>query len=61
VTMSYITLRGLWCDIIVLNVHASTEDESDGMKDICTRNQSVTIPEVPHKNVVRRRQCKSRE
>jgi alpha-glucuronidase len=24
--MSYITLRGHWCDIIVLNVHAPTED-----------------------------------
>jgi hypothetical protein len=25
--MSYIILRGRWCHIIVLNVHASTEDE----------------------------------
>jgi hypothetical protein len=24
--MSYILLRGRWCDIIVLNVHAPTED-----------------------------------
>jgi len=24
--MSYITLRGRWCDIIVLNVHAPTEE-----------------------------------
>jgi hypothetical protein len=24
--MSYITLRGRWCNIIVLNVHAPTED-----------------------------------
>jgi hypothetical protein len=24
--MSYITLKGHWCDIIVLNVHAPTED-----------------------------------
>jgi hypothetical protein len=26
-------LRGRWCDIIVLNVHAETEDRSDNMKD----------------------------
>jgi len=30
--MSYITLRGHWCDI-VLNVHAPTEDKSDDKKD----------------------------
>jgi hypothetical protein len=27
--MSYIILRGHWCDIIVLNVHAPTEDKMD--------------------------------
>jgi hypothetical protein len=31
--MSYIMLRGHWCDIIVLNVHAQTEDKIDDMKD----------------------------
>jgi len=31
--MSYRTLRGHWCDIIVLNVHASTEDKNDDRKD----------------------------
>jgi hypothetical protein len=31
--MSYITLRGGWCNIIALNVHASTEDKIDDMKD----------------------------
>jgi exonuclease III len=31
--MSYITLKSSWCDIIVLNVHASTEDKDDDMKD----------------------------
>jgi hypothetical protein len=29
----YIILRGRWSDIIVLNVHASTEDKIDYMKD----------------------------
>jgi hypothetical protein len=31
--MSYITLKGRWCDIIVLNVHAPTEDKDDDIKD----------------------------
>jgi hypothetical protein len=31
--MSYIILRGLWCNIIVLNVHAPTEDNIDDIKD----------------------------
>jgi hypothetical protein len=31
--MSYILLRGRWCHIIVLNVHAPTEDKSDDVKD----------------------------
>jgi hypothetical protein len=30
--MSYIILRGLWCHIIVLNVHAKTEDKTDDVK-----------------------------
>jgi hypothetical protein len=31
--MSYITLKGHWCGIIVLNVHASTENKDDIIKD----------------------------
>ena len=31
--MSYIVLRGCWCNIIVLNVHAPSEEESDDSKD----------------------------
>jgi exonuclease III len=31
--MSYITIKGRWCDIIVLNVHAPTEDKDDDIKD----------------------------
>jgi hypothetical protein len=30
--MSYITLRGCWCHIIVLKVHAPTEDKTDYVK-----------------------------
>jgi len=39
--MSYITLRGRWCDTVVVNVHTPTEDESDDTKGSFTRNQSV--------------------
>jgi exonuclease III len=31
--MLYITLKGRWCDIIVLNMHAPTEDKDDDIKD----------------------------
>jgi exonuclease III len=31
--MSYIILRGRWCDIIVLKVHAPTENKTDDTKD----------------------------
>jgi hypothetical protein len=31
--MSYIILRGHCCHIIVLNVHAPTEDKTDDVKD----------------------------
>jgi exonuclease III len=31
--MSYIILRGLWCYILILNVHAPTENKIDDMKD----------------------------
>jgi hypothetical protein len=29
--MSYITLRGRWCHVIVLNVHVPTEDKAEDM------------------------------
>jgi hypothetical protein len=31
--LSYIILRGRWCNIIVLDVHALCENESDDVKD----------------------------
>ena len=31
--VSYIVLRGRWCNIIVLNVHAPSEDKRDDSKD----------------------------
>jgi hypothetical protein len=35
--MSFIELRGRWSGIIVLNVHAPTEDEIDDMRTVYTR------------------------
>jgi hypothetical protein len=31
--MLYIILRGCWCHIIVLNIHAPTGDKTDGVKE----------------------------
>jgi hypothetical protein len=31
--MSYVVLRGHWCNIIVLNVHATSKEKSDDSKD----------------------------
>jgi endonuclease/exonuclease/phosphatase (EEP) superfamily protein YafD len=31
--MLYIVLKGCWCNIIVLNVHAMTDEKSDDSKD----------------------------
>jgi hypothetical protein len=31
--VSYIVVRGRWCDVIVLNVHARTQEKSDYSKD----------------------------
>ena len=36
--MSYIVLRGRWCNIIVLNMRASREQKSDDSKDSFMRN-----------------------
>jgi exonuclease III len=30
--MSYIVLRGRWCNIIILNAHAPTEEKNDELK-----------------------------
>jgi len=31
--VSYIVLRGRWCNIVVLNVHPPSEEKSDNSKD----------------------------
>jgi hypothetical protein len=39
--MSHIILKGRWCDIIDLNVHAPTEDKTYDMKDSSTGNSNM--------------------
>ena len=39
-SVSYIVLRGRWCNAIVLNVHATSEEKSDESKDSFMRNLS---------------------
>jgi hypothetical protein len=43
--ISYIILRGYWCHIIVLNVHAATEDKTDDVRNwnVCLMNSLNTI------------------
>ena len=36
--ISYIGLRGHWCNTIVLNAHAPSEEKSDDSKDSFVRN-----------------------
>jgi hypothetical protein len=39
--MSYIELRGRWCNVIVLNVHAPTDEKSYDSNDRFVRNEST--------------------
>jgi exonuclease III len=32
-SVSYVVLRGHWCNIVILNMHAQTEDKSDDSKE----------------------------
>jgi hypothetical protein len=41
--MSYITLRGRWCDIIVLNVHTPCEDKGMMKRTASLRNYGVFL------------------
>jgi hypothetical protein len=45
--MSYITLKGRWCDIIVLNVHAPTEDKDDDIKDSFYEELGRVFDQIP--------------
>jgi hypothetical protein len=60
--MSYMILRGRWCNIIVLNVHARTEDKIDDIKDRFYKELEQVFDKFPKyhiKNLVRRFQCQS--
>jgi hypothetical protein len=62
--MSYIILRGRWCHIIVLNVHAPTEGKADDVKDIFNEELEHVFDKVPkyHMKISARRfQCQSRQ
>jgi hypothetical protein len=45
--MSYILLRGCWCDISILNVHALTEDKIDDMKDMFYEELEHVLDKFP--------------
>jgi exonuclease III len=45
--MSYIIIKGCWCDIIVLNVHAPTEDKDDDIKDSFYEELEQVLDQFP--------------
>jgi exonuclease III len=49
--MSYMTLKGHWCDIIVLNVHAPTEDKDDDIKDSVYEELEQVFDQFPRYNM----------
>jgi hypothetical protein len=62
--MSFIILRGSWCHIIILNVHAPTEDKTEDVKvSFYEELESVFDKFTKYHMIifVRRLQCQSRE
>jgi hypothetical protein len=52
--MSYIVLRGRWCNIIILNVNAPLQEKSDDSKDNFYEELGrFFIILLPHENSVR--------
>jgi exonuclease III len=45
--MSYIILKGHWCDIIVLNVHFPTEDKEVDIKDSIYKELKQVFDQFP--------------
>jgi exonuclease III len=45
--MSYVILRGRWCNISVLNLHAACEDTSDDIKDSFYKKQGRVFDQYP--------------
>jgi hypothetical protein len=51
--MSYIILRGRWCQVIVLNVHAPTEDKTDDVKDSFYEELERVFDKFPKYRILR--------
>jgi hypothetical protein len=50
-------MRGRWCNIIVLNVHAPSEEKKDESKDSFyeeLKQVFLSFPQVPYENSIRR-------
>jgi hypothetical protein len=45
--MSYIVLRGRWCDVSVSNVHTLSEEKSDNSKDDCYEELEQVFDHFP--------------
>jgi hypothetical protein len=60
--MSYIILRGHWSDVIVVNVHAPTEDKIDDTKDRSYEELECLLDKFRKYNmkIFRRFYCQSR-
>jgi hypothetical protein len=43
----YITLRGHWCHIVVLNGHKATEDKSDDTKERPYEESDCVLDQLP--------------
>jgi exonuclease III len=52
--MSYITLRGRWCHVIVLNVHVSIKDKTDDVKNSFYKDMERVFDKFPkyHVNIL---------
>jgi hypothetical protein len=50
--MSYIILRGCWCHITVLTVHAPREDKIDDVKDRCYKELEHVFHKFPKYYVI---------
>ncbi|PNF35343.1 hypothetical protein B7P43_G02567, partial [Cryptotermes secundus] len=48
--ISYIILKGRWCDIIVMNVHPPTEDKIDDIKDRFYEELEYVFDKFPNKD-----------
>jgi hypothetical protein len=49
--MSYIILRGRWCHIVVLKVHAPTEDKTDYVKDSFYEVLECVFDKLPKQHI----------